>query len=559
MIGLRKKRLGISAPLDSFYAIYWERPLSMEKSTSAIYGKNLITFFLRVLTAFIAGCASNYTPPPTPDHGQISVFFVAIREGDVATMTRSLDEFPKLIDMRDQSFNLPLQLSAKYDQLGAAQLLLDRLSIQNRNIQAAINEKNSWLNGTTPLNGAASKGSADMVRWLLAHNADIRVQDNDGNTALHDAAALGHKDVAIELVNSKAPIDAVDNNGNTPLIDAAGNGRADVTMLLLANGANINAKNKNGATALHGAAEQGHADVVKILLAHGASSEMEDNNGWTALAFASNAVVADLLLAHTPDVDTRGASVALHRVAYWGRVDVARVLIAHGADANGRDNNGDTPLHMAALAGQKELVQLLLNDKADPDIKDKHGNTPLYWAVQGGHRDVVELLVAGTAERVRNSNQQVRKAAIADLAKSGVVVVNAQALNFLDSLGTDLIYFTRRDDPIQSFMDITDPTTQFAVQEFSPRMMSLRRFVATKSPPLPSEQMQAAPSNVQPIGQTYMSSGSTELMGIGPDEYGQLFEKNPQLKLFCALRGDAGANPIQTTGGGMRICFIELK
>ena len=34
----------------------------------------------------------------------------------------------------------------------------------------------------------------------------------------------------------------------------------------------------------------------------------------------------------------------MHTAMYWGRLEVARFLIEHGADVNARDRDGKTPL-----------------------------------------------------------------------------------------------------------------------------------------------------------------------------------------------------------------------
>jgi len=78
----------------------------------------------------------------------------------------------------------------------------------------------------------------------------------------------------------------------------------------------------------------------------------------------------------------------LHKVAIWGDVEAAEVLLAHGADINARGEDDDTPLHRALAGGHLEMVQFLLSRGADPDLKDRYGGSPRE------HLDALDLIKA---------------------------------------------------------------------------------------------------------------------------------------------------------------------
>jgi len=73
-------------------------------------------------------------------------------------------------------------------------------------------------------------------------------------------------------------------------------------------------------------------------------------------------------------------------------VDLAKVLLARGANPNLRAEGGFTPLHEAALTGQSNLALLLLEHGADITAKDSTGKTALDHALAGKHDAVASIL-----------------------------------------------------------------------------------------------------------------------------------------------------------------------
>ncbi len=108
-----------------------------------------------------------------------------------------------------------------------------------------------------------------------------------------------------------------------------------------------------------------------------------------------------LLLKHDPKlvfVKNNEGFTALHYAASHGYVEVARLLLAKGADVNAKASGGDAPLHYAVWYGRKETVQLLLSNKADVDIRDGIGRTPLYDAAANGQVEEAAMLLAAKAD-----------------------------------------------------------------------------------------------------------------------------------------------------------------
>ena len=85
----------------------------------------------------------------------------------------------------------------------------------------------------------------------------------------------------------------------------------------------------------------------------------------------------------------------------------ALALIDSGADVDGAQGDGTTPLHWAVYRVDAELVELLLERGADPDVINAYGSSPLAEAVKVADPGLVErLLEAGTDVESPNADGQ---------------------------------------------------------------------------------------------------------------------------------------------------------
>jgi ankyrin repeat protein len=106
---------------------------------------------------------------------------------------------------------------------------------------------------------------------------------------------------------------------------------------------------------------------------------------------------------------------ALHVTAAAYRVDLAKKLIALGADVRARNRRGAQPLHYSAdgapgaptwnPGAQAETIATLIAAGADPNASDNSGVMPLHRAVRTRCAAAVGALLAGGADaHAKNKN-----------------------------------------------------------------------------------------------------------------------------------------------------------
>ncbi|TRM57323.1 ankyrin repeat-containing domain protein, partial [Schizophyllum amplum] len=65
----------------------------------------------------------------------------------------------------------------------------------------------------------------------------------------------------------------------------------------------------------------------------------------------------------------------LHRAAEDGHLELARLLVDHGADIEAQEEEGRTPLHLTAEGGHCEVARFLIDKGADVDSRDHKQQT----------------------------------------------------------------------------------------------------------------------------------------------------------------------------------------
>ena len=151
--------------------------------------------------------------------------------------------------------------------------------------------------GTTLLMLAVRSGNAESVEVLIKAGARVYPDNLFGDTALLIATYGGHEKIVDILLSKGASIGA-NPKGWTPLHYAAFAGHPHLANKFIKPGINIDRTTDNGLTALMVASMNGHIEVVRLLLAHKADINLRDENDKSALVHAlsrKNTAIAALL------------------------------------------------------------------------------------------------------------------------------------------------------------------------------------------------------------------------------------------------------------------------
>jgi ankyrin repeat protein len=180
------------------------------------------------------------------------------------------------------------------DHLDFIKLLLDHGANVNARLKDSTETRtvftNQWLdeNGATAFLRASQSGDIVLMKLLLAHGADPKIDTVLHVTALQVAAGIGWVEGITYEWSPEQTVEAV--------------------KLLLDLGLDPNAQADTGRVALHGAAHKGATAVVQVLVDHGAKLNIRDYG----------------------NTDNRGGKLAVHT---WEPVDYADGLVRVGVQS----------------------------------------------------------------------------------------------------------------------------------------------------------------------------------------------------------------------------------
>ena len=240
------------------------------------------------------------------------------------------------------------------------------------------------VDGTTALHWAVEHDDLEMTDLLIRGGARVAARTREGVTPIQLAAINGNGRMLDRLLKAGAdPNSQLTRAGDTALMMAARTGNTEAVRVLVESGANVNAKETwGGTTPLMWAVSEGHADAARLLMAAGA--DVSARSHYVAAAngrgFEGRTPVANRADT-TAEEFASGWLTPLMLAAREGHAELARMLVAGGADVNAVAGDGKTALALAIFNGNYDLASLLVDSKADVNTPDAQRFTPLFYAV----------------------------------------------------------------------------------------------------------------------------------------------------------------------------------
>jgi uncharacterized protein len=165
-----------------------------------------------------------------------------------------------------------------------------------------------------------------------------------------------------------------------------------------------------GSQPVHAAFFSGHPEIVDLLVSRGLKIDGFVAADLGMLDRLEEAIRED---PGFPQTISPAGSTALHRACYWGQIDAAKLLLERGADPNTPTTDAFLkirPLGCAVASPEVpnpsfeepvviELVELLLARGADVNGRRRDGLTALHGAAYRGQLVVIQTLLRHGADR----------------------------------------------------------------------------------------------------------------------------------------------------------------
>ncbi|KAK5654203.1 hypothetical protein OQA88_7377 [Cercophora sp. LCS_1] len=209
------------------------------------------------------------------------------------------------------------------------------------------------------LHSACRESNEPLLRSILERGkVDVNKLDKEQRTALFDAVDRRFESGVQALLETQINLEAMDKNGKTALdlaLSRTDTSSQSIAFLLLQKGASPVAALGTPTPELLSASADGDVSTVNRLIVEAADVNCDDRLGYTPL----------------------------HEALSFGRVEIATLLLQHGANVNAKLRfGGDTPLHMIVERGEAHRPSY-------KDVSERSSVPPL----RSDHVTLIELLL----------------------------------------------------------------------------------------------------------------------------------------------------------------------
>jgi ankyrin repeat protein len=370
------------------------------------------------------------------DYGTITLAYYSSQLGYPNLLGAAIRKDSKVLSVKFGTCNLTLlhvtiiriKRSNKFGQILMKEIIKGLTTL----IERGLNVNSQCDCERTPLHLASELDDDVIVKLLLEKGANINLTDDCRRNALHYALRNYKVNMRIVklLIDKGIDTKAKDKNGRTPLYLCCIQGYYDPLVILLNHGRHAEIATKKKRNFLHTIFRQRRKPNKKImssLITKGADVNGEDLYGCTPLHYACDLHLLESSLLSGENVDATDD----HKEENNHPIKIIFLLLENGANVNAKDSMNRSVLHYTAMKRNYNCLKVPLDHGADVNAVCDSGKTVLHEAFEKGHSPDLEviqslLLKHGIDPNKKDNNQKTAQdyAVTATNAKSSINVLN---------------------------------------------------------------------------------------------------------------------------------------
>jgi ankyrin repeat protein len=338
---------------------------------------------------------------------------VVAKDAPLATVLAALESGDKPADIRKAYLRQAAKLSPSYAQELNSELsrLLGSRNADAARVRELVTEygldwtKVGYGGAESVVTTAIAYGNVEVLRFLLSQSPGQEVaRDTKRGDAFRSVIESGNVEMLKIFLAAGADPSKRIYRGH-PIELAVSARKPDMQKALLAAGSKHDAQAETQAMSM--AVGSGSAELVQILVGAGVSANLPSGTNAStdsplcSAAQAGRTDVVKVLLAAKADFYA-GRRTAVVCAIRGRQTDIARTLIAAGADPKVKSSDGETSLLAAVESGNRQMVDLLVAAKCDPNemaATDRSGvMLPLELAVASDQLEVARTLILAGAD-----------------------------------------------------------------------------------------------------------------------------------------------------------------